>query len=226
MKANIKPDETASSKPEPASSPSSDQTTQDLRWIVLAHLLRPQGRKGEILAELLTDFPERFSSTPRVFLAPENFAGPESDARLAEVLDFWLPVGKNSGRIVLHFAGIDSISQAETLAGLDVLVPASERLELEDDASYVSDLVGCLLYDHAAGPVTNALGVVTDVHFATTPDGNRRLEEVAPLLAVETPDGDEILVPFVKAFLIEVDTEARRIDMNLPTGLAEVNRPD
>ncbi len=189
---------------EPASSPTSDQTAQDPQWIVLAHLLRPQGRKGEILADLLTDFPEIFSLSNRVFLAAENFAGPEADARPAEVRDFWLPVGKNSGRIVLHLAGIDSINQAETLAGLDVIIPASERPELEDDASYISDLVGCTLFDHADPEVTVALGTVTDVHFATTPDGSRRLEEAAPLLAV--------------------DTERKRIDMNLPPGLAEVNR--
>ena len=206
---------------EPASSPSSDQTAQDPQWIVLAHLLRPQGRKGEILANLFTDFPEVLSSNSRVFLAPENFTGTESEARLAEVRDFWLPVGKNSGRIVLHLAGVDSINQAETFAGLDVIIPAAERLELDDDASYISDLVGCTLYDHANPEVTLALGTVTDVHFATTPDGSRRLEEAAPLLAVETPSGDEILVPFVKAFLISVDTDGKRIDMNLPIGLAE-----
>jgi 16S rRNA processing protein RimM len=209
---------------EPASSLSSDQTTQDSSWIVLAHLLRPQGRKGEILAELLTDFPERFSSNPRVFLAPPDFSGSESAARLATVTDFWLPVGKNQGRIVLHFAGIDSITLAESLANLDVIVPSDERLELEDDATYISDLIGCTLYDHADPQVTVSLGVVTDVHFATTPDGSRRLEDAAPILALETPAGDEILVPFVKAFLIELDPAAKRIDMTLPAGLADVNR--
>jgi 16S rRNA processing protein RimM len=192
--------------------------------MVLAHLLRPQGRKGEILADLLSDFPEQFSANKRVYLAAEDFSGPESDARVAEVEDFWLPVGKNSGRIVLHLAGIDSITQAETLAGLDVLIPVSERLELEDDANYVSDLVGCTLFDHANPEVTVGLGTVTDVHFATTPDGGRRLDEAAPLLAVEDAYGGEILIPFVKAFLISVDTDAKRIDMNLPQGLAEINR--
>jgi len=224
VKPGDRPRDPHLSAPEPASSSNGDQTARGTQWIVLAHLLRPQGRKGEILADLLTDFPERFSSSPRVFLAPEHFTGPESDARPAEVRDFWLPVGKNSGRIVLHLTGIDSISQAETLGGFDVIVPASELPELEDDAEYISDLVGCTLFDHASPEVTLALGTVTDVHFATTPDGSRRLEEAAPLLAVETPTGEEILVPFVKAFLIAVDTGGRRIDMNLPVGLAESQR--
>lgn len=192
--------------------------------MVLAHLLRPQGRKGEILADLHTDFPERFSSESRVFLVPQSFTGPESSARRAEVVGFWLPVGKNSGRIVLHFAGIDSITLAETLAGLDVVVPASERIELEDDANYVSDLIGCTLYDHAHPGAVIPVGEVADVQFATTPDGTRRLDEVAPLLAVMTTSGDEILIPYVKAFLVSVDPAARRIDMTLPEGLVDINR--
>ena len=96
-------------------------------WIVLAHLLRPQGRKGEVLAELFTDFPERFEGPKRVFLAAPGFDGEANDARSAEVEAFWLPVGKNEGRIVLQFAGIDTISDAELIAGMDVLVPREER---------------------------------------------------------------------------------------------------
>jgi len=199
--------------------------TPEAAWVVLAHLLRPQGRKGEILGELLTDFPERFNDRTRVFLAPAGFTGDASGARPAEVATFWLPVGRNQGRIVLHFAGIDSISAAEPLCGLDVVVPVSERQELDEGASYIDDLVGCTLFDLAAPGDPVVIGVVTDVHFATTPDGSRRLEEAAPLLAVETPAADEVLVPFVKAFLVSLDPASKRIEMNLPTGLVEVNRP-
>ena len=188
-------------------------------WIVLAHLLRPQGRKGEVLAELLTDFPERFEEKTRVFLAPSGFDGEESAARAAEVAAFWLPVGKNEGRIVLHFAGIETISDAETIAGLDVLVPREERVALEDDSVYISELIGCTVYDGAI-----AVGVVEDVQFATTADGARRLSDAAPLLEVTSMTGDEVLIPFVKAFLVAVNTEAKRIEMKLPEGLIEVNR--
>jgi 16S rRNA processing protein RimM len=188
-------------------------------WVVLAHLLRPQGRKGEVLAELFTDFPERFEDQRRVFLAAPGFAGEEAEARSAEVVAFWLPVGKNEGRVVLQFDGIDTISDAESIAGQDVLVPREERLRLEDDSVYISELIGCTVYDGSL-PV----GVVDDVQFATTADGGRRLEDAAPLLAVRSPEGDEILIPFAKAFLLAVDTEARRIEMTLPDGLIEVNR--
>ena len=188
-------------------------------WIVLAHLLRPQGRKGEMLAELFTDFPERFSDQRRVFLASPGFRGEPAEARHAEVVAFWLPLGKNQGRIVLQFAGIETISDAERLAGLEVIVPQEERQPLEEDSVYISELIGCTVYDGSA-PV----GTVDDVHFATTPDGGRRMEEAAPLLAVTSPDGDEVLIPFAKAFLVRVDVEARRIEMRLPEGLVGVNR--
>jgi 16S rRNA processing protein RimM len=188
-------------------------------WIVLAHLLRPQGRKGEVLAELFTDFPERFEDQRRVFLAAPGFAGEEAEARSAEVVAFWLPVGRNEGRIVLQFAGIDSISDAESIAGQDVLVPREERLPLDDESVYISELVGCTVYN-GSKPV----GVVEDVQFAMSADGGRRLDDAAPLLAVTSLEGDEVLIPFAKAFLLAVDTKAQRIEMNLPAGLIEVNR--
>ena len=188
-------------------------------WIVLAHLLRPQGRKGEVLAELFTDFPERFENQRRVFLAAPGFSGKEAEARQAEVVAFWLPVGKNEGRVVLQFAGIDTISDAETIAGLEVLVPHEERLPLDEESVYISELIGCTVYDG-----TRAVGVVEDVQFAMTADGGRRLEDTAPLLAVTSVEGDEILIPFAKAFLVSVNTEAKRIEMTLPEGLIEVNR--
>ena len=188
-------------------------------WIVLAHLLRPQGRKGELLAELFTDFPERFEEQRRVFLAAPGFDGDEAEARAVEVAAFWLPVGKNDGRVVLKFDGIDTISEAETVAGLDAVIPRGERLALEDESVYISELIGCTVYD---GP--QEIGVVRDVQFAMTADGGRRLDDAAPLLAVASVEGDEILIPFAKAFLVNVDTEAKRIEMTLPEGLVEVNR--
>jgi len=188
-------------------------------WIVLAHLLRPQGRKGELLAELFTDFPERFEERKQVFLAPSGFEGEAAQARSAEVVSFWLPVGKNEGRIVLQFAGIDSITQAEGLAGLEVIVAGEERTPLDDDSVYISELIGCTVYDGST-----VVGVVVDIQFPTTADGARRREEAAPLLEVADEDGDEILIPFAKAFVVGVDTKAKRVDMNLPVGLLDVNR--
>jgi 16S rRNA processing protein RimM len=197
------------------------------QWIVLARILRPQGRKGEVLADLFTDFPERFFRQPRVWIAPPGFADspsaqqPTADtsvAKLAEVASHWLPVGRNAGRIVLHFTGIDSIEQAAQLAGFEVLVPMAERRPLEADAAYISDLIGCTVYDR-----DQPLGTVTGVHFPSTPDGARRLEDAAPLLTLATLSGDELLVPFARAFLVTLDPAAKSIRMALPEGLAELN---
>ena len=203
----------------------------DSSWIVLARILRPQGRRGEVLADLFTDFPARFSQHPQVWLAPPGFAdaappGPQvsvaqgASAEPVEVVSHWLPVGRNAGRIVLRFAGVDSIEQAERLAGKEVLVPLAERLPLAPDSAYISDLMGCTVYDRGI-----PLGVVEDVQFPASPDGLRRLEEAAPLLSVAAPEGGEILVPFANAYLLALDVAGKTIRMALPEGLSELNRP-
>lgn len=194
------------------------------QWTILAHILRPQGRKGEVLAELFTDIPDRFSQRPSVHLAPAGFAetgNAEAEGALlpVQIISYWLPTGRNSGRVVLHFAGVDSITQAEALAGKEVVVPQEERMPLEDGAVYVSDLVGCTVIDREA-----AVGVVESVEFPATPDGSRRLDEAAPLLCIRAEDESEILIPFVKSYLVAIDPASRTIRMELPEGLAELNR--
>ncbi len=200
------------------------------QWIVLAQVLRPQGRKGEVLAELFTDFPDRFTTHPRVFLAPPGLAEPEESAPPsaaqpqpqpdpAEVLSHWLPVGRNAGRVVLHFAGVNSIEQAGLLSGKQVIVPYSERVPLEPGAAFISDLIGCTVFDRG-----QSIGVVESVQFPTSPDGSRRLEEAAPILTVESPEGEELLIPFASAFLLELNLAAHAIRMALPEGLTQINR--
>jgi 16S rRNA processing protein RimM len=197
-------------------------------WIVLAQILRPQGRKGEVLADLLTDFPDRFTTHPHVFFAPpgiaEPLANPPSTAPTqpepAEVTSHWLPVGRNAGRIVLGFAGVNTIEQAQQLAGKQILIPFSERVALDPGAAYISDLIGCTVYDRG-----QPLGVVDSIQFPTSADGARRLEDAAPLLALASPAGDELLIPFASAYLLALDLPARAIRMALPEGLTQINRP-
>lgn len=205
-----------------AGSMSDDQTQSPntASWTVLAHLLRPQGRKGEILAELLTDFPARFAERDLLYLAPAGFTGPATGARPIQIVTHWLPVGRNQGRIVLHLAGVDSIEQAELLAHLEVIIPDEARVELPEDEEYIDDLLDCQVYDGET-----LVGTVTDVAFPTTADGARRLADAAPLLTVTTPAGDEVLVPYVQTFLISLSTANKRIDMQLPAGLLDLNRP-
>jgi len=187
------------------------------RWVAIARLLRPQGRKGELLADLLTDLElnTQFRAGRLISLAkPEAFAPTSMPIALE---GHWLPVGKNAGRIVLKLEGCDSISQAELLAGQQVMVPAAELPTLDSDTYYVNDLIGCVLFN-GAQPV----GTVVDVQFAMSPDGKTRLPEAAPLLGIELPNTSEpVLIPFVRAHLDSVDLAAKRIVMHLPEGLID-----
>ncbi|NYF80544.1 ribosome maturation factor RimM [Granulicella arctica] len=181
-------------------------------WVTLAHLLRPQGRKGELLADLHTDFPERFADRRSVSLRKPN-----GSIQPATIESHWLPVGKNAGRVVLKLQGIDSINDAELLAGFDVVIPVEQRAELEDDEQYITDLLDCTLVDKE-----HTIGLVEDVHFPTNTAG-ARLSEAAPLLVVRSPNGDELLIPFAKAWIESIDLPAKRIQMHLPDGLLEIN---
>ncbi len=115
--------------------------------------------------------------------------------------------------------GLIRSPRLKELAGLDVIVPYEERVPLDEESEYISDLIGCTVYDGSI-----AVGVIDDVQFPTTPDGGRKLDEAAPLLVVLSADGDEILIPFAKAFLVGVEVKEKRVDMVLPEGLVEVNR--
>lgn len=174
-------------------------------WTILARLVRPQGRHGEILSEILTDFPGRFAERRQLYLLSSESS--ESPLREAVLEKHWL----HKGRVVLKFAGVDSIPDADALRGMLVAVPASERTPLTDDSVYISDLVGCEVFDLNAGSAR--VGVVTDV------------DREASLLQVKTPSGAEALIPFAKAYLVEMDLAGKRIEMRLPEGLLDINAP-
>jgi 16S rRNA processing protein RimM len=174
-------------------------------WTILARLVRPQGRHGEVLADILTDFPERFADRKRLYLVPSE----TGDVVVREVAleSHWL----HKGRVVLKFTGIDSISDAETLRGLMVAIPESERAPLPEDSFYISDLAGCEIVDVNAG--ATVVGVVTG------------FDRGAGLFTVKRPAGDEVLIPFAKAYLVRMDLKGRRIEMRLPAGLLDINAP-
>jgi 16S rRNA processing protein RimM len=184
-------------------------------WVAIATLIRPQGRRGELLAEPLSDLPEIFAAGREVLLAPSGATAPASNAVAITLEEHWLPTGKNAGRVVLKLSGCDSITQAEALAGRQLLIRADSLPSLSDDTYYVGDLLECDLFDSL-----QRVGRIVDVEFATAPDGRTRLEDAAPLLAVEpTPGAEPVLVPFIRAWIDKVDLVAHRVVMHLPTGL-------
>lgn len=112
--------------------------------------------------------------------------------------------------VVLKFSGVDSISDAEPLVGSELQVPLSERARLESGAAYVSELIGCVLLDRG-----REVGTVTDVRFGAGE---------APLLVIGSVK-QELEIPYAQEFLTSIDLEHKRIEMNLPEGLLDVNAP-
>ena len=177
----------------------------DVDWTIVACLVRPQGRRGEILADLLTDFPERFAERRRLYLVVSE----TSCAATREVMleRHWL----HKGRVVFKFSGVDSINEAEALRGLMVAIPVSQRAPLSGDAVYISDLIGCEIVDVASA--STPLGRIADV------------DREAGLLIVLHPRGEEVLIPFAKPYLVGIDIAGKRIEMRLPRGLLDINTP-
>jgi 16S rRNA processing protein RimM len=173
-------------------------------WVTVALIVRARGNRGEVAAEALTNRRERFEKLREVFLFGEAGMLP---GQPAEVEEIW----EHRGQIVFKFRGIDTISDAETLRGVEVRVPMSERAPLEEDEYYHSDLIGCVVLEKDTGQEIGSVAQVLDVG-------------AAPLLEVRGPDG-EVLIPLAKAICVEIDVAKRRIVADLPKGLKELNRP-
>ena len=169
-------------------------------FVTIARVLRPQGRKGEVAAALLTDFPERFASRKRLFVLDDR--GYRSEVELEA---HWF----HKNHVVLKFTDVNSISEAEKLTGCEVQVPRSERAVLEQGASYVSDLVGCTVYDSG-----REIGTVQAVQFGAGE---------APLLVVKGVK--EYLVPFAAEYIEKISPEEKRLEMKLPEGMLELDAP-
>jgi 16S rRNA processing protein RimM len=153
-----------------------------------------------VTAELHTDFPERFEKGGR-FCA----MGTDANRRELKLETSW----PHKGQIVLKFAGIDSISDAETLVGCELQIRASARAKLEAGSAYVSDLIGCVIF-HGE----REIGRVRDIQFGAGE---------APLLVVDGPK--EYDIPFAEEFVKHVDVARKQIRMLLPEGMLEVNDP-
>ena len=181
--------------------------------VTLARILRARGRRGEVAAEILTDFPERLAQ----LTSAELWDGKNPPRRVA-IRECWL----HNGQAIFLFEGSDSISDAERLVGLEIQIPLSERVPLAAGSYFVTDLIGCEVFQSprsGATEKTNAekLGDVRDVQSTG--------ESVAgtPVLVVATPYG-ELLIPLATEICTRIDTAARRIEVILPEGLRDLNQ--
>jgi 16S rRNA processing protein RimM len=197
-------------------------STEEQGWVLVARIIRPRGNKGEVLAELFTDFPARLSSRLQIFLRLN-----QSEPRAIGLQNFW--VDRNHPEHgIFHFEGCSSINAAEKLRGFAVLIPLADRVKLPSGKYFVSDLIGCSVFENpVAEPKLSSpacameeapclVGTVRDIFFPG--------EDTAgtPLLQVETAAG-ELLVPLAEDICRRIDVAARRIDVTLPEGLSDLN---
>ena len=192
--------------------------------VTVARILRPHGRRGEVAAEILTDFPEHLTRLASAQLWDARPAAGAKPPRQAAIRSCWLTPprrraghsrggpARRGGQAIFHFEGSDSISDAEKLVGLEVRIPLAERLPLPAGRYYVTDLIGCEVREKDGG----LLGRVRDVQFTG--------EDVAgtPLLEVDSAQG-EVLIPLADEICVRIDVTARRIDVVLPDGLRDLN---
>jgi 16S rRNA processing protein RimM len=170
----------------------------EARWVTVAVLGKPRGNRGEITAEALSSKAERYQSLKEVHLFPESPPGSE-----------WLTVESvwiHGQALIFKFAGIDSISEAERLRGAEVRVPWSERAPLEPGEYFQSDLLGCEVVDNRSGA---SLGLVKGWDDAGG----------SGLLVLE----GGAMIPFARSICVDIDPACKRIAVELPEGLKELN---
>ena len=167
--------------------------------VVVARAVRTRGLRGELVADLLTDFPERFEGLKRLIAISAD----DSCMTLA-LEDHWL----QGGRIVLKFAGYDSIEEASVLVGYEFAVPESERVELPEDEYYDWELAGCRVETVEGAP----LGRVREV---------MRTGGVELLVVEGGAGAREHLIPLAEAICVQIDVDNKLIRVDAPEGLLE-----
>jgi 16S rRNA processing protein RimM len=166
--------------------------------VAVARAVKTRGLRGEIVAELLTDFPERFEGMERLIAV-----APDGHRRTLRLEEHWL----HQDRIVLKFEGYDSPEAATALIGFELAVPESERVELEEDEFYDWELAGCRV-ETVEG---ERLGVVREI---------MRTGGVE-MLVVENGAGRDYLIPMAEEICVLIDIEQKLIRVDVPEGLLE-----
>jgi 16S rRNA processing protein RimM len=169
-------------------------------FIAIARIVRPRGNRGEVLADSHTDFPARFDLLKEVWLSFQD-----GHRQVFVLEDCW----EHQGRLVFKFAGVDSISSADELRGAWVEVTADLAVALPPGSYFDHDLVGCEVCN-GQGKI---LGKVAEVLRIT---GNSQL--------VVRAENGEFLVPATAEICREISTEQKRIVVELPEGLIDLNK--
>jgi 16S rRNA processing protein RimM len=179
--------------------PRSEEDLNSVELVTVARVAKPRGVRGEVAAELLTDFPDRFD------LVEELIAVfPGGRRALLGLESHWL----HGDRVVLKFKGFDSPEEASALAGCELAVPEAEAVELEEGEFYDWQLEGCRVETIEGGTV----GIVREVLHT----GGE-----APVLVIRDESERENLVPLAESICVEIDIAAKLIRVDAPEGLLE-----
>jgi 16S rRNA processing protein RimM len=166
--------------------------------VVIARAVKPRGLKGEIVAELLTDFPERFEDIDELVLV-----SPQGERSTKRLEDYWF----QNDRVVLKLSGYDDVDTAKELVAFEFAVPESERVPLPADHYYDWELEGCTVKvgDDSIGQVNSVLRT-----------GG------AEILVVIDTSGNERLIPLADSIVVEIDPERKTIVVDPPEGLLDL----
>jgi 16S rRNA processing protein RimM len=168
--------------------------------VAVALAVKTRGLRGEVVANLLTDFPERFEQLQTLIAV-----GADGKRETLILEEHWF----QNARIVLKFAGYDSVETAKTLVGYEFAVPETERVELSENEFYDWELAGCevlTIDDERIGCVVSVM----------------RTGGVE-MLVVENTENEkrDYLIPLAETICVEIDIEQKRIRVDLPEGLLE-----
>jgi 16S rRNA processing protein RimM len=173
--------------------------------VLVGTIERPHGLHGEVVIHPLTDFPDqRFVEGAALLTAPAG-RQPDGTATLRIGSVRW-----HKGRPLVLFEGVDRVEAAEVLRGQGLWIAAADRPALEPGVFYETDLIGCRV-ETAAG---EAVGTVRRVDGAPG----------ASVLVIDGPNG-EVLVPLAEEICRVIDPASRRVVIDPPAGLLELNAP-
>jgi 16S rRNA processing protein RimM len=174
------------------------EDTSPSELIVIARAVRARGLKGEIVAELLTDFPERFEDVADLVLV-----SPSGERTTGRLESFWF----QNDRVILKLAGYDDVEKAKELVGVEFAVPESERVPLPSDHYYDWELEGCTVKvgDQSIGNVKSVIKT-----------GGTEI------LVVADENGMERLIPLAESIVVEIDAAGKTIVVDPPEGLLDL----
>ena len=166
--------------------------------VVIARAVKPRGLKGEIVAELLTDFPDRFEDVDELVLV-----SPAGERKAATLENYWF----QNDRVVLKVADYDDVEAAKKLVGFEFAVPEAERVPLPSDHYYDWELEGCTV--KAGGEIIGTVQAVIRTGGAE-------------ILQIAGADGKERLIPLVDSIVVEIDAAEKTIVVDPPEGLLDL----